>query len=95
MPAIAVSTPDFNDFMYLLNRIDVVYVGEGGAMHMACALNKKGLALFGETSIVHWHPLALNKFISLSVETEGVAQNVNNISNDRIVTGLIEILTLE
>jgi ADP-heptose:LPS heptosyltransferase len=93
MPAISVLTPCFPDFMYVLSQVDCVYVGEGGVMNMASALNKRSLSLFGETPLIHWHPLAKNKTIYLEVDTPGLKKNVNNIDNDRIVKKLVEILS--
>ena len=93
MPAINVLTPDFSDFIYVLSKIDCVYVGEGGVMNMASALNKRSLSLFGETSLIHWHPLARNKSIYLEVDAPDLKKNVNNIDNDKIVEKLVEILS--
>jgi len=63
VPALAVPTANFAEFMVLLNEMDACFIGEGGIMHMAASLNIPQLALFARTSITSWAPLNENATI--------------------------------
>jgi len=57
MPCLPILSKDFNEFMLLLDNVDMCFVGEGGVMNLAAALDRPQLALFGKTSSIEWHPL--------------------------------------
>lgn len=47
----------FNEFMVLLSLSDLMFMGDGGAAHIAAALNKPQVVLFGQSHPKNWHPL--------------------------------------
>lgn len=49
---------DFEQFIQTLNLCDLCFVGDGGCMHLAAALDKKVIALFGQTSPEQWRPMS-------------------------------------
>ncbi|MBN4066625.1 glycosyltransferase family 9 protein [Simkania negevensis] len=57
-PSIPIATPSLESFLVLLHHVDVVFSGDGGTMHMAAALNKPQLVLFGITRTEEWRPLS-------------------------------------
>ncbi|HEX2583263.1 MAG TPA: glycosyltransferase family 9 protein [Chlamydiales bacterium] len=56
-PSQVVPTEKFGDFLEVLNSCDAAFVGDGGACHLASALEKPLVALFGGTILARWHPL--------------------------------------
>ena len=57
----------FNQISALISQMDLVFGIDSGFCHMACAFNKKTVALFGSTSLTQWelrgensHTLSLN-----------------------------------
>jgi ADP-heptose:LPS heptosyltransferase len=56
-PSIVAPTERFADFLELLNSCDAAFVGDGGACHLASALDKPLVALFGGTLLSRWRPL--------------------------------------
>lgn len=57
-PSIPFCTQSFDQFLCLLNSIDLALLGDSGTMHLTAALRKKQVALFGRTSPVEWAPLS-------------------------------------
>ena len=51
-------TQNIHDFISFVNAADIVLCGDGGIGHMSGALDKKTVALYGQTSVVHWGILA-------------------------------------
>lgn len=51
-------SPSFDSFMALLAYIDCCLIGSGGITHLAAALQKPQLVLFGATPVPKWHPLS-------------------------------------
>jgi ADP-heptose:LPS heptosyltransferase len=83
-----VGTSSFDEFMVLLSKIDIFFIGDGGIMHIAAALGKKQLCLFGKTSVQEWQPLSNNKYTRILSNT----QHVNLIPKERILGELQHIL---
>lgn len=77
------TTPNIHDFLSYVNATDIVLCGDGGLGHIAGALNKKTVALYGKTSIEHWGIIG-HDVIHLYNSTD-----VNNINNQDIVNALI------
>lgn len=50
-------TEIFDDFLILINSVDLVFVGDGGIVHLAAALQKKSVVLYGGTNLDKWGPL--------------------------------------
>ncbi len=59
-----IATPSFDEFMSLLASAHGCWTGDGGVMHLAAALGKPQLILFGKTELEQWAPLS-NKAICL------------------------------
>lgn len=57
-PSMVMPTERFADFLGLLNSCDAAFVGDGGACHLASALDKPLVALFGGTILSRWRPLS-------------------------------------
>jgi ADP-heptose:LPS heptosyltransferase len=53
---IAVPTPDVGTLIAALSLADRVVCPDGGAMHIAAALGKPVLALFGDSPVERWRP---------------------------------------
>ncbi|MGE0876212.1 MAG: glycosyltransferase family 9 protein [Burkholderiales bacterium] len=52
----AVPTPDLATLIAALSLADSVICPDGGAMHLAAALGKPVVALFGDSPAARWHP---------------------------------------
>ncbi len=52
----AVPTPDLTTLVAALSLADSVICPDGGAMHLAAALGKPVVALFGDSPAARWHP---------------------------------------
>jgi ADP-heptose:LPS heptosyltransferase len=79
----------FDEFMVLVGTSDLFFVGDGGVAHIAAALGKKGVALFGETNPVEWRPL------STKVETLYHPLHVDSLSDQTIFEALKRLMTQE
>ncbi|MGE4588025.1 MAG: glycosyltransferase family 9 protein [Acidaminococcaceae bacterium] len=76
------TTPNIHNFISYVNAADIVLCGDGGLGHIAGALNKKIVALYGKTSVEHW------RIIGHEVLHLYDKNHVNNISNQKITTSL-------
>lgn len=86
MPYRVVPTPTFSEFMHLLASCDAAFIGDGGIMHLAAALNKPQVVLFGGTKIWEWAPLS-KKAVCL-----GHLHNVNDIDQSQILKALDTVI---
>jgi len=75
-------TDSFKDYLTLIGSVDLCFLGDGGGMHMAAALEINQVVLFGQTSTTTWSPLS-DKAIILSDESD-----VNNIPAHQILSAL-------
>ena len=75
-------TDSFKDYLALIDSVDLCFLGDGGGMHMAAALEINQVVLFGQTSTTTWSPLS-DKAIILSDESD-----VNNIPAHQILSAL-------
>lgn len=57
IPAVAMPTPNLNSLVAALSACDHVICSDGGAMHMAAALRKPIVCLFGDSDAQRWHPV--------------------------------------
>ncbi len=78
-------TPTIDDFIALVNKADIFLLGDGGAGHIAGALDKPGVALYGVTSVNRWGVLS-DKVIHLHDPVD-----VNNIEDKKIEKALIDV----
>ncbi|HEY5235983.1 MAG TPA: glycosyltransferase family 9 protein [Rhabdochlamydiaceae bacterium] len=86
MPSEVIPTPSFDAFISLIASVDTFFIGDGGIMHLAAALDKPQVVLFGGTKIWEWAPLS-EKAICL-----GDPHNVNFIPEETIFQALEKIL---
>ena len=56
LPIVAVPTQRLEDLIAALSVCDAVICGDGGAMHVAAALGKPIVCLFGQSTAARWHP---------------------------------------
>lgn len=82
MPTQVIPTASFDDFVALIASVDALFIGDGGIMHLAAALDKPQVVLFGGTKIWEWAPLS-DKAICLSDP-----HNVNFIPEEKIQQAL-------
>jgi ADP-heptose:LPS heptosyltransferase len=86
MPAEVIPTASFDSFVSLIASVDAFFIGDGGIMHLAAALDKPQVVLFGGTKIWEWAPLS-EKAVCLSDP-----HNVNFIPEETILQALEKIL---
>ncbi|TNH42228.1 glycosyltransferase family 9 protein [Photorhabdus luminescens] len=86
-----VECQSLQSFLSLLSSTDLIIVGDGGICHLAAALNKKLVALYGVTKPENWAPLASeNQCVTLYDR-----QNVNNIPLEDIYQAIFKLLSSE
>ena len=56
LPLLPVPTPDLSELVAGLSLCDRVLCSDGGAMHLAAALGKPIVCLFGRSDAARWHP---------------------------------------
>jgi ADP-heptose:LPS heptosyltransferase len=56
LPLVSVPTPDLGELIAGLSLCDRVICSDGGAMHLAAALAKPIVCLFGQSDAARWHP---------------------------------------
>ncbi len=86
MEAEVIPTPSFDTFVSLIASVDAFFIGDGGIMHLAAALDKPQVVLFGGTKIWEWAPLS-EKAVCLSDP-----HNVNFIPEEIILQAVEKIL---
>lgn len=57
MPNQIFATKQFADFLTVLHSADIIFACDGGIVHLAAALQKPSLFLFGGTKVEQWGPL--------------------------------------
>ena len=72
--------------------MDICFLGEGGSMHMAAALEIPQVVLFGTTSTITWSPLSEKATVLDDQSMEKIHRNVNNIPINQILEALKEKL---
>ncbi len=72
--AVVLPTATLDHFLVLLRAVDAVFIGEGGIMHMAAALNKPQLALFGKTKVSQWKPLSERAVCLITAPTDAAME---------------------
>ena len=86
MPSEVIPTPSFDTFISLVASCDGFLIGDGGIMHLAAALDKPQVVLFGGTKIWEWAPLS-EKAICLADP-----HNVNFIPEETILQAVETII---
>lgn len=82
-----VVTPTFDDFVALVNKADYFLLGDGGASHIAGALGKAGVALYGGISVGRWG--VLSKCVSHLYHDK----DVNCINVKSIIDEILSVMT--
>jgi len=85
-------TPLLKDYIKLIDSMDICFLGEGGSMHMAAALEIPQVVLFGITSTTTWSPLSEKASVLDDKSMEKIHRNVNNIPINQILEALKEKL---
>lgn len=80
-------TEKFEDLVGLLGSVDFFFIGDGGIMHLAAAMGKKQLILFGKTNIWEWGPLT-----DLAICLRH-PKNVNDISEYEILEAMKKLVS--
>lgn len=87
VPAVAIATPSFAEFMVLLDLVNGCFLGDGGIAHLAAALDKPQVVLFGAILPIEWLPL------SKKVQYLYHSENVNYINRQEIMVKLQDLLS--
>ncbi|MDE9538009.1 glycosyltransferase family 9 protein [Xenorhabdus bovienii] len=77
-----------NEFLILLSNMTLIIVGDGGICHLAAALQKKLVALYGVTKPENWAPLATEEICITLYDPE----DVNNINLDKVNNAIFSLL---
>ncbi|KOY63015.1 hypothetical protein AM629_05520 [Photorhabdus heterorhabditis] len=85
-----IESENLKSFLSLINSVDLVIVGDGGICHLAAALNKKIVALYGVTKPQNWGPLISDELCITLYDKE----NVNNLSLQEIYLSALKLLSL-
>ncbi len=56
-PSCIAMSRDLGELLQLINLSNLLFIGDGGLMHLAACLNKKQVILFGRTHPWQWLPL--------------------------------------
>ncbi|CAQ85509.1 MULTISPECIES: glycosyltransferase family 9 protein [Photorhabdus] len=86
-----IESENLKSFLSLINSVDLVIVGDGGICHLAAAINKKIVALYGVTKPQNWGPLISDELCITLYDKE----NVNNISLQEIYLSALKLLSLK
>lgn len=76
----------FDEFMVWLNMSDFLFVGDGGIAHLAAALGKSQVVLFGETNPIEWAPLSHKARVFYD------PQHVNRLKDEALEKAVTEMI---
>ncbi|MFT4551972.1 MAG: ADP-heptose:LPS heptosyltransferase [Chlamydiales bacterium] len=85
-PSVAISSDDIETFVTLLDLSDLIFIGDGGIMHIAAAMGKPQVTLFGETLLEEWQPL------SEKATCFHHPENASEISREQVLKALLQQL---
>ncbi|WP_340607838.1 glycosyltransferase family 9 protein [Xenorhabdus bharatensis] len=77
-----------HSFLSLLNEMTLIVVGDGGICHLAAALKKKLVALYGVTKPENWLPLASEDICITLYDPK----NVNNIPLVQVTNAIFHLI---
>ncbi|MCH9611175.1 MAG: ADP-heptose--LPS heptosyltransferase 2 [Chlamydiales bacterium] len=77
----------FDEFMASIHASDYFFGGDGGVAHIAAAMNKRQVVLFGETNPKEWAPL------SLKARTFYDRLHVNRLDDDQLENAVLEMMS--
>lgn len=73
---------NFEEFLVVLNRADLYFVGDGGVAHIGAGLGKRQVVLYGGVDPTNWRPLGRN------IKTLFHPEHVEQISTEEILKNL-------
>jgi ADP-heptose:LPS heptosyltransferase len=80
VPVVPVPTARLEELIAALAQCDRVICSDGGAMHLAAALGKPIVCLFGNSSAERWHPWGVRYEL-----LQPASRNVADISVDEVL----------
>ena len=86
LPVFPCSTTNIPDLVATLSLVDQMICSDGGAMHVAAALNKPILCFFGHSNVKEWHPWHV-PYVLLQPESRVVA----DISVNEALTAFVDL----
>ncbi|HVC10079.1 MAG TPA: glycosyltransferase family 9 protein, partial [Burkholderiales bacterium] len=86
-PLIAYPTLDLPELIGALAACDAVVCADGGAMHLAAALGKPIVALFGDSPAERWRPWGVPHKV-----LQPASRNVADITLEEVANALTSIL---
>ena len=87
MPVHPVVTERLEDLIAALSLCEGMVCSDGGAMHLAAALDKPMVCLFGDSDPEHWGPWKVP-----SVVLHPASREVTDISVEEVSTSLVNLL---
>lgn len=82
VPVLPVRTAQLEELIAALAQCDRVICSDGGAMHLAAALGKPIVCLFGNSAAERWHPWGIRYEL-----LQPASRNVADISVDEVLAG--------
>jgi ADP-heptose:LPS heptosyltransferase len=79
-PVVAVRTARLEELIAALAQCDRLICSDGGAMHLAAALGKPIVCLFGNSSAERWHPWGVRHEL-----LQPASRNVSDVSVDEVL----------
>lgn len=86
MPAVFLPTPSLAELVAALALCDSVICSDGGAMHIAAALRKPIVCLFGNSNAQRWHPFGTPHRI-----LQPASLNVGDITTTEVLSAYEEL----
>jgi heptosyltransferase-3 len=86
-PAVAYKTGTLRELIAALSVCDLVVCGDGGAMHIAVALGKQVVTIWGSTDPVRWRPWGVKHIL-----LQDKSRKAENISAESVCEGLERLL---
>lgn len=84
------ATPTLHDLLIEQSSCDVVFCSDGGAMHLAAALGKNVVAMFGDSDHIRWRPIGEHHRVLLAEN-----RDVRGIIVDRVVREICSALSYD
>jgi ADP-heptose:LPS heptosyltransferase len=86
LPVQAVRTERLEDLIGALSLSDAIICSDGGAMHLAAALSKPMVCLFGDSDPEHWGPWKTHHRT-----LQKPSREVDDISVQEVTTALLDL----
>jgi len=87
VPLLPLPTPQLRELIAAIANCDLMICADGGAMHIAAALAKPVVSLFGDSTASRWHPWK-TRYELLQPES----RNVSDIRADEVIEASLRIL---